>query len=411
MIKRTVFKELKDHLQAKEISLITGPRQAGKTTLMLKLKKFLDSQSKNTLYLNLDIETDRRFFSSQIELIKKIKLEIGAKSGYVFIDEIQRKENAGLFLKGIYDMNLPYKFIVSGSGSLELKEKIHESLLGRKRIFEISTLSLAEFINHKTGYKYENKLKDFLVIETAKTKSYLEEYLSFGGYPRIVLEEKAEEKTKLIAEIYQSFLEKDIAFLLGIKKTDDFGNLIRLTSSQIGNLLKYSEVSRTLGLSVHTVKNYLWYLEKTYILKRVKPFFKNPRKEITKSPVFYFNDIGFRNYAHGVYGADMAYNHNGFCFENLVYNILTQKYTGPAKIAYWRTKDKAEVDFVVIKGESVVPIEVKFKTLKKIELEKSLRSFISRYRPKEAYVINLSFTKSVKIDKTMVHFATLAEFI
>ena len=56
---------------------------------------------------------------------------------YVFIDEIQRREDAGLFLKGLYDLNLPYKFIVSGSGSIELKEKIHESLVGRKRVFEL----------------------------------------------------------------------------------------------------------------------------------------------------------------------------------------------------------------------------------------------------------------------------------
>ncbi|MDL2122478.1 MAG: AAA family ATPase [Deltaproteobacteria bacterium] len=94
------------------------------------LQERLVQKSEKTLYLNLDIEWDRPHFESQQALINKVELELGKKKGFVFIDEIQRKENAGLFLKGIYDLNLPYKFIISGSGSLELKKQIHESLNG-----------------------------------------------------------------------------------------------------------------------------------------------------------------------------------------------------------------------------------------------------------------------------------------
>src|SRR3989338_6830102 len=128
MIRRNLMKELKAHLAQKEISLIVGPRQAGKTTLMRFLQQHVQEKGQKFLWFNLDIEADRQFFDSQEKLLRKIKLEMGEVSGCVFIDEIQRKENAGIFLKGLYDMNLPYKFIVSGSGSLELKEKIHESL-------------------------------------------------------------------------------------------------------------------------------------------------------------------------------------------------------------------------------------------------------------------------------------------
>lgn len=131
MIKRRLLQELKNHLRKKEISLIIGPRQAGKTTLMLSLQDELNKNGEKTLFLSLDIEEEREFFSSQAKLLSKIGLEIGTKKGYIFIDEIQRKQDAGLFLKGIYDRNLPYKFIVSGSGSIELKERIHESLVGR----------------------------------------------------------------------------------------------------------------------------------------------------------------------------------------------------------------------------------------------------------------------------------------
>jgi len=165
MIKRKLFKELKEHLSQKEISIIVGPRQAGKTTLMELLKEYLERQGENTVFLSLDFEADKKYFTSQNDLINKIQLEIGKNKGYVFIDEIQRKENAGLFLKGLYDLKLPYKFIVSGSGSVELKEKIHESLVGRKRTFELNTISFQEFVDFCTDYRYEGKLFDFFMVD------------------------------------------------------------------------------------------------------------------------------------------------------------------------------------------------------------------------------------------------------
>jgi len=202
LIKREIVKELRQHLQKPEITFLVGPRQAGKTTILRILENELKAQGKKTLFLNLDIEEDKMHFSSQSSLLKKIELEIG-KEGFVFIDEIQRKEDAGVFLKGIYDMGLPYKFIVSGSGSVELKERLHESLAGRKRLFEISTLSFEEFVNFKTDYRYEMNLETFFDLEKAKTLSLLNEYLHFGGYPRVVLEDQLKEKRLTISEIYR----------------------------------------------------------------------------------------------------------------------------------------------------------------------------------------------------------------
>lgn len=127
------------------MTLVVGARQVGKTTLLLYVRDQLQAQGKKTLFLNLDFESDYFYLESQERLLQKIKLEFGNDGGFVFLDEIQRKENAGLFLKSLYDMDVPYKFIVSGSGSMELEEKIHESLAGRKRLFELSTISLWEF--------------------------------------------------------------------------------------------------------------------------------------------------------------------------------------------------------------------------------------------------------------------------
>ncbi len=234
IIQRELLKELKNHLSEKEISLIIGPRQVGKSTLMLLLRDDIKKKGGKTLFLSLDFERDKQFFISQDSLIKKIELELGREKGYVFIDEIQRKENAGIFLKGIYDMNLPYKFIVSGSGSLELKEKIHESLVGRKRIFELNPVSFKEFVNFRTNYHYKEKLMDFFVVEKEKTESLLGEYLNFGGYPRVIIEEKLREKREIIDEIFRSYLEKDISYLLKVEKLDAFSSLIKILASQIG---------------------------------------------------------------------------------------------------------------------------------------------------------------------------------
>lgn len=411
-IKRDILEDLKRHLSKKEITLIVGPRQAGKTTLMMLLKDHLEKKGEKTAFLSLDFENDQKFFSSQIAFIEKLKLEFGNATGYVFIDEIQRKEDAGVFMKGLYDMSLPYKFIISGSGSVELKEKVHESLAGRKAMFEVYPVSFREFVNFKTEYKYSDRLVDYFAIENTKTLNFIEEYLNFGGYPRVVIESGLEEKKMIIAEIYSSYIEKDIAFLLKVEKLEAFGSLVKILAGQTGKMINYSELSNTLGVSVATVKNYLWYLEKTFITEAVSPYFKNIRKEIIKAPVIYFHDIGLRNYSIGLFGMAGETDGSGFVFQNFVFNVLkTNALFSGAKINYWRTKEKAEVDFILSLGDKVVPVEAKYTNIKKPEINRSLKSFIEKYNPKKAFIINKSFKDSLIVGKTEVNFVPFWELI
>lgn len=412
MIKRQIFEELKDHLDKKEISLIVGPRQAGKTTLMRLLQDQVEASGKKTVFLNLDIESDGQFFVSQNQLLRKIALEIGEGEGFVFIDEVQRKENAGLFLKGLFDMNLPYKFIVSGSGSVELKEKIHESLAGRKRVFELSTVNFAEFVNYKTGYRYEKNLNEFFELDREETRRLLEEYLSFGGYPRVILEQKIEDKRKIMAELYQSYLERDVSMLLGVKKTESFTALVRLMASQVGNLVNVSELSNTLRISAATVNDYLWYMQKTFLIEKITPYFKNIRKEITKSPVYYFCDLGMRNYALGNFGSVPVNNEMGFLFQNFIYHLVKSKTENSAtQVHFWRTTDKAEVDFVLNKLSEVVPIEVKYKKLTEPVVTRSFKSFISKYHPKRGYLVHIGEEVKKRVGDTDVSFLPYYKFL
>ncbi|MEA3451962.1 MAG: AAA family ATPase, partial [Bacteroidota bacterium] len=146
LISRKMYSEIRKHLDKKEITIISGIRQCGKSTVLHELKINLEAENNKTLFLNFDFDSDKKFLETQEALVNKIKLKFGNNKGYVFIDEIQRRENAGLYLKEIYDLRLPYKFIVSGSGSIELKEKIHESLAGRKRVFGMIPVNFIEFI-------------------------------------------------------------------------------------------------------------------------------------------------------------------------------------------------------------------------------------------------------------------------
>jgi predicted AAA+ superfamily ATPase len=413
MIKRKLFQELVDHLPQKEMSLIIGPRQAGKTTLMEMLKAHMDKSGERTMFLNLDIEWDRPHFESQAALLKKIELELGQQQhGYVFIDEIQRKEDAGLFLKGLFDLKLPYKFIVSGSGSLELREKIHESLVGRKRLFELSTVTFEEFINHRTDYRYEQKPADFLAIEKNRAQQLLSEYMQFGGYPRIVMAAEQSEKRRLIDEIHRSILEKDIAYLLKLDKPEVFSALIRILAGQVGQLMNYSEMASTLNVSFATVKKYLWYAQKIFLVELIRPYAHNVRKEISKSPVPYFWDLGFRNYSLGLFGHLESPAEKDFVFENLVFLLLKEKIRfKAANLNYWRTKDKAEVDFVIEAGKRLIPVEVKYKALKGDKVPVSLRSFIDRYHPEHAYIVNLDLSKTLRINDTKIVFMPFYELL
>jgi hypothetical protein len=411
-IKRSILNDVRRDLKREEIAFLIGPRQAGKTTIMKIIQGELDATGEKTVFLSLDFDSDRKHFASQQSLLKKIELELGKSPGFVFLDEIQRLTDAGVFLKGLQDMGLPYKLIVSGSGSVDLKAKVKESMVGRKRIYEVYPLSFGEFVNHRTEYRYEQRLVDFFAIDEDRGSELLTEYLSYGGYPRVVLEDEAREKLRVMDEIYQGYILRDISYLLKTDKIDTYSLLIKTLADQTGKLINYAELSATLGIALATVKNYCWYAEETYILKRITPFFRNLRSEISKAPTVYFSDTGFRNYALGVFGGLQRNDDIGFAFQNLVYLLLREKlrWSG-AEIHYWRTTAKTEVDFVVETGGQIIPIEVKYKVMTRPLVPRSFGSFIEKYRPPYCQVINRTLRATVKLRDTEVRFLTVGDLL
>jgi len=193
--------------------------------------------------------------------------------------------------------------------------------------------------------------------------------------------------------------------LLGINRPDAFILLIKLLASQTGQIINHANLAKEGGLSFETLKKYLWYAEKTFSVKMVAPFFRNKRKEITKAASVYFYDLGLRNFALDLMGKLNKPEELGFIFQNFVANILLEKISGTSKVLnFWRTIGQAEVDFVLDGGESVIPIEVKYSHFQTPKITRSMRSFLEKYNPKEAWVINLTLDEEILVGETTVKF-------
>lgn len=403
MIRRKNYTQVMHSLQKEEITILVGARQVGKTTLINEIFNDLKKKGEKVLYFNMDIEDDAVQLNTQQSLISRIRLEFGDDTGYVCIDEIQQKEDAGRFLKGIFDMGLPYKFIVSGSGSLELKEKIGEALTGRKHLLLMNPVSFIEFCNYRTNYKYSQRLEMYFSTEKEKTSALLNEYLLYGGYPKVVVNRDVSTKIEVMNEVFTSYITKDISWLIGVRSPDKFVKMIKLIAAQAGGILNYSQLASDAGVSLDTLKNYLWYAEETFIINIVKPYFSNPKKELTKSPVIYFNDVGMLNFLTGNF--NQVKKPNGFVFQNFIFNLLKNKYQTPTSpINHWRTKDKAEVDFIFHDQGEIIPVEVKYSKLKNTNISRSFRSFLKKYAPPGALVVNLDLDTSIKVEDTTIQF-------
>ncbi len=407
IIERNIYQNLKNHLKEKEITVLIGPRQTGKTTLILELYKELKTKSPDKVfYFNLDRLKDLSFFSSQEEVIKFIssRIQKGKKNKiYLFVDEAQRIENAGRFFKGIYDVGLPVKLVLTGSSSLDIKNKMQESLAGRKKVFRLFTLSFKEFLRYKDKTLFQlinrEKISNF---DKNAILDFLKEFIIWGGYPAVVTENNPNKKREMLEEIYNSYVEKDAISFLKIKKPLIFRKLLQLLVFQIGQIANTNELSSSLNIENRTAEYYLDVLQETFIVKAVPPFFSNPRKELVKASKFYLLDNGLMNLAKDSFKSFDDRVDKGALLENFVAGELSKDDVS-RKLRYWRTLHGAEVDFVIERPSGPIPIEVKTQ-IKKSALGKSFVNFLSDYKTQDAFFINLSKKDKFKFKNTDIHF-------
>ena len=404
---RKIEKPLRGWLKRKEIILIKGPRQSGKTTLFLHLK---EKHGGNYVTLE-DDELLTSFEKNPKEFAKRYTTN---KKNLLFIDEAQYCKNAGKTIKLIYDLySDSLKLFITGSGSFDIKVEIGKYLVGRTIYFELMPLDFEEFLIwkakdlHKIFIDYKKSLQDFVSgkennitepVFKQEFKSLLQEYLLFGGYPAIVKEKDTKIKIELLKNLTRTYLEKDVFFFFNIMHLEKFKKLLNYLSFNNGSLLEISSIMRELHMDYKTIENYLSILSNTSIISLLSPYHRSLTTELKKAKKIYFSDLGLRNSIINNFLILESRIDKGTLLENFIFNELSKNFKG--KLNYWRTTGKAEVDFVLNVDKNLVPIEVKSQT----KPGKSFLSFIKTYKPKRAIVFTEKEFKFKKIEDTKVAF-------
>jgi len=209
MVQRNIYTELEKSLDARQIIVITGIRRVGKTTALKYLMGKLPRE--NSVYFDLERVEHRAVFNEKnysviVEALQASGLDL-SKKAYLGIDEIQLVQNIPSVIKFLYD-TYDIKFIVTGSSSFYIKNFFTESLAGRKRVFEMATLTFDEFLRFKgSGYKLPATGFTNINPHVYNSLSTLyQEYLSFGGFPEVVLANTTEDKRHFLQDVINSYL-------------------------------------------------------------------------------------------------------------------------------------------------------------------------------------------------------------
>jgi len=402
-IQRDLEEKILKYINVEEILAIIGPRRAGKTTI---INNILDKKEKNKRINRISFENILLLdeFENNIEDFIKRHIE-----GFdiVFIDEIQYSKNSGQKLKYIFDSKKNVKLIISGSSATEISLNSIKYLVGRIFVFKLFPLSFNEFLRFK-----DKKL--FKLYQSSKygdqalsdINNLLKEYLSFGGYPRVVLSEDDEEKQEVLENIFNTYLLKEVKEILQFKESHLVLKLVNILALQMGGIINYNDLSAKTGIAFKELKNILSILEKTFICSQLLNFHSNKQLELVKSPKIFFFDLGFRNVILKNFNLN-SMTDIGNIYENFIFIQLQNNF----EIKYWRTKGKAEVDFILEKDfQTKIPIEIKSK-LNSNSVEKSFRSFIENYKPKNGYILSLDYEDIRIIDKTKVIFLPFVKFL
>ncbi|MCF8399496.1 MAG: ATP-binding protein [Bacteroidales bacterium] len=372
--KREILDILKKNLENDLFLGLLGSRQVGKSSLLMLLIKHLlqtGISSSDIFYFNLDDLKLHSLFNNLPRFIEFLGKSEERK--YVFVDEIQRLESPGLFLKEVYDLKRNIKVIYSGSSQLEIKAKTKEHLVGRTRIFTINRLTFDEYI-------------DFAAPITRN--EVLENILLYGSYPAVAKENNIVDKQLRIKDIYQAYVQKDLVDFLALKDVDVYNKLLIRIAMQTGDLLSIESIAKSLKTTRKTVEEYLSILEQTFICTRIYPFHKNYKKEITKTPKIYFLDLGLRNFILNNFNSLNVRSDKGSLFENFVLTeILSNDYYSINKINFWRTINKTEIDFIVQGQDDLEAIEVKWSDTK---VPRSFNSIESLYPGIKCKVITVN---------------------
>jgi len=353
LYKRKIVDEIVGYLDSRDALVVYGARQVGKTSLLKYLQKHYIKE--NSFYLDLELLNLLELCDEGAEAVYDYLLQKGADDSrriYLIIDEVQYLKDPSRFIKVMHDHYPNVKLIVSGSSTFEIKRKFRDSLTGRTINFELYPLSFEEFLTFK-GEKYKLLGENSDAINKELIPLAVE-FMRFGGYPRIVLERSEEKKLAYLSQIINTYTRKDIRDIGNIRNVSGFNKLVEILASQSGQLLNISELSNTLGIERETVMTYLDLLENTFIIKRINPFHRNLRSELTKQPKVFMMDVGMM---HLLWLKEFPRTIMGSSFETFVFTELVK---AGKRVNFWRTTSRQEVDFVLPEERLAIEAKLNF---------------------------------------------------
>ncbi len=418
---RELTETVKSWIERKEVIAIKGPRQSGKTTLLRMLINWLKEErgvdEGHIIFKTMEDPDFREQFDKKPRDTVESYLADGEKH-YFFLDEFHYLADGGEKLKFMYDTTENVKFIITGSSSLELTGSTSKHLVGRMFSTELYPFSFWEFLNVKEKrlariYEKKNvRVMDFIRQGTeldveedpfvSDFQDFFKEFILYGSYPEVIKSDSVEMKKTVLKNLFDTYITRDIVALLRIQESSEMRRFVRILSSQLGGMIKYSNLSDSGDLYYKKTKEFLSVLEETYVIDLIKPYHKNLRTELRKNPKVYFVDPGLRNHALKNFLPVENRRDQGEMVENFVLSQL--RCHGAEEVNYWRTRGQAEVDFIYRHGMETIPIEVKYKSFNSPRISRGYRSYISTYRPKRAVVVTKDFWGEDMIQDTEVKF-------
>ncbi|MCP4675338.1 MAG: ATP-binding protein [Deltaproteobacteria bacterium] len=370
------------------VCLVVGPRQAGKSTAIVHQ---LVSSDRPFLYLNCEEFLLKDWLQSPALFADAIPNLISEDTP-IFFEEIQHLDQTGLFLKGLVDRRIGPLY-ATGSAAFELDDAVRESLAGRA----LRHLLLPFSLNERAFDVHDKPV----ILRERRHVALAKEMALDGGYPPVVLSEMPHNELTTLVE---SFVIKDASDRFRIRNIPAFRKILELAASQIGNLCNYSEWASIAGISVESAREYTSLLVEAHVIRLVPPFVGGKRAEITSTPKVFFLDNGVRNRLFGGFSPLARRSDHGALIENYVFTELS-KSINPLldEIRFWRSKSRAEVDFVVIRSGEIEAWEVKAGDAGG-RISRSARSFIDAYKPAQFYVVNSATHNEIKIEETTIQF-------
>lgn len=347
MYRRTIEEKVRKALASYRAVALVGPRQSGKTTLSKMCAETFD-------YISLENPDHRSRATEDPRLFLK-----SCKNSTIF-DEIQNVPTLFSYLQEVLDDNEDQrKFILTGSNSFQLNEKISQSLAGRIRIFNILPLTLEEIPN---GIRPQD----------------LDEQMVKGFYPRIY--DHNLEANEWFASYYQTYLQKDIKMILNVSDSNQFDRFVRLCAGRAGQLGEYASVANELGISQPTAVRWASVLESSFVTFRLSPHFRNFNKRIIKTPKIYFYDTGLLCQLLRINSASILETHpmRGAIFENFIVSEVAKTFFSHGQespLYFWRDKHGHEIDLLIDLGVSLACLEIKSGSTYQKEWEKNIRWF------------------------------------